>query len=113
MNTIAAVDRPLVADYVSKDPAILGGKPCIKGTRIRVQDIYVFHEAQGMSVDQIIAGWPHLTHAQVHGALAYAWEHRDEILALLKKEDEFYEKLTAQQPSLTEKAMARLHAKSA
>lgn len=113
MNTIAAVDRPLVADYVSKDPAILGGKPCIKGTRIRVQDIYAFHEHYGKSIDEIIEGWPYLTHAQVHGALAYAWEHQDEILALIQKQKDFDEELVRNGKSLTQKTMERLHGKSA
>jgi uncharacterized protein (DUF433 family) len=36
---------------VSK-PGVSGGKPCIAGTRIRVQEIYNWHELQGQSADK-------------------------------------------------------------
>lgn len=113
MNTIAETTKPVLTEYVTKDAGILGGKPCIKGTRIRVQDIYAFHEHYAKSIDEIIEGWPYLTHAQVHGALAYAWEHQDEILALIQKQKDFDEELVRNGKSLTQKTMERLHGKSA
>ena len=47
------------------------GKPraYIVGTRVRVQDIYVDSEVYGMTPDEIAAGYPQLTLAQVHAAL--------------------------------------------
>lgn len=113
MSTTLTVEKPLLADYVAKDPQLCFGKPCIKGTRIRVQDIYSLHEEQGKSIAEIVQGWPHLTQAQVYGALAYAWEYHEEILGLLKEEDEAHEMLQSHQPTLTQKALARLHAQSA
>ena len=61
-------------------PGTCGGKPRMAGTRIRVQDVYVWYELQGQSVEEIIANFPHLTIAGVYAALAYLWDHRDEIL---------------------------------
>ena len=46
----------------------------LAGTRVRVQDIYFDSEVHGMSPDRIAAGYPHLSLAQVHAALAYYFE---------------------------------------
>lgn len=51
----------------------------IVGTRIRVQDIYADSELHGMTPDEIAAGYPQLTLAQVHAALAYYFDHAEEI----------------------------------
>jgi hypothetical protein len=32
-----------------------------------------------MAPDEIVEAYPHLSLAQVHAALAYYWQHRDEI----------------------------------
>ncbi len=105
--------KPTLAEYISKDPAILAGKPYITGTRVRVQDIYELHECLGWSIDALQESWPYLTRAQIYAALTYAWENRDEILALLQRADEAYAALKKQGPSLTEKALARLHGQTA
>ena len=47
-------------DYISIDPEIRFGKPCIKGTRIAVFDILSWL-ASGMSEDEIIDDFPQLT----------------------------------------------------
>jgi uncharacterized protein (DUF433 family) len=56
-----------------------GPKPHIRGTRIRVEDVVVWYERQGMSVSEIVEGFPHITRADVHAALAYYWDHKDEL----------------------------------
>ena len=61
----------------------------IAGTRVRVQDIYVDSEVLGKSPEQIIAALPHLTLAQVHAALAYYFDHHDEILDELRQDEQF------------------------
>ncbi|MEX2204606.1 MAG: DUF433 domain-containing protein, partial [Myxococcota bacterium] len=47
-------------DRITIDPAVRGGKPCIKGTRITVYDVLEYL-AGGMSEDQILADFPDLT----------------------------------------------------
>lgn len=74
---------------ISSDPKVCGGKPCIAGTRIRVQDIYVWHELRELSVDEIVFRYPHVTMADVYAALAYYWEHRDEIQRQIADDDDF------------------------
>jgi uncharacterized protein (DUF433 family) len=61
----------------------------IEGTRVRVQDIYGLSELQGLTPDEIVRSLPHLSLAQVHAALAYYFEHREEILNELREDEEF------------------------
>ncbi len=58
-------------DRITYDPAILGGKPTIKGTRISVQFILELLAAE-MSIDEILAEDPHLTREDVLAAINYA-----------------------------------------
>lgn len=57
--------------YISVDPEIHHGEPCIKGTRIPVSMI-VGSVADGMSIDEIVAEYPQLKTDSVRAALAYA-----------------------------------------
>jgi uncharacterized protein (DUF433 family) len=68
-----------VSNHIEKNPGVCGGKACVAGTRIRVQDIYVWHELRGQSPDEIVTNFPQLTLADVHSALAYYWDHPQEI----------------------------------
>ncbi|HEX3356120.1 MAG TPA: DUF433 domain-containing protein [Tepidisphaeraceae bacterium] len=88
-----------VKEHITSTPDILGGKPCIAGTRIRVQDIYVWHELQGHSPDEIVQGYPQLMLADVYAALAYLWDHREAILAEIHQGDQIVEQLKLKFPS--------------
>ncbi|MBL8823925.1 MAG: DUF433 domain-containing protein [Planctomycetia bacterium] len=55
------------------------GQPRVDGTRIRVWDIYWCYEREGMQVDQIIALYPQLTPSNIHAALSYYWDHREQL----------------------------------
>src|SRR5687768_14177994 len=91
---------PLIAEHIEMTPSVCGGKPRIAGTRIRVQDIYVWHEVQGQSVDEIVRDFPQLSMAAVHAALAYFWDHRDEILEQMREADAFVEEMKRLYPSI-------------
>ena len=56
---------------IVSDPAILGGKPCIKGTRISVEFILELF-ASGATRAEILQAYPHLTVEGVEQALHYA-----------------------------------------
>lgn len=58
------------------DPAILGGKPIIAGTRISVQ-LVLEKLRDGWNVDDLLDDYPHLTREQIIAALAYAAEAMD------------------------------------
>ncbi len=58
---------------ITIDPAVCGGKPCIKGTRIWVSLILDFL-ANGMSESELLDEYPQLAHADVLAAMAYGAE---------------------------------------
>ncbi len=60
-----------MASLITADPAILGGKPIIRGTRISVDFILDLYAA-GVSRDEILADYPHLTPEALSACLAYA-----------------------------------------
>ncbi len=81
--------EPVTQNYIDVRTTRGGeGKPFIAGTRISVQDIYVWHELRGSTPDEIVANYPHLSLAQVHAALTYFYEHADAIRDQLRREKE-------------------------
>ena len=76
-------------DYrnVEIDPARCGGQPVVAGTRIRIATILVCYR-QGMGIEEIVQQYPGLRPADVHDALAYAYDHSEEIEAALAADDE-------------------------
>lgn len=73
--------NPLL-DRISIDPAICGGKPCIKGTRIWVA-LLLGSLADGMSVAALLEEYPQLCPEDVQAALAYGAEMaRERVLPI-------------------------------
>lgn len=69
-------------DRISIDPAVCGGKPCIKGTRIWVSLILDLM-ASGTVEAEIRAEYPQLAHEDILAAIAYGAEAaRERILPL-------------------------------
>jgi uncharacterized protein (DUF433 family) len=91
------VDKP----HITKTPGVCGGRACIAGSRIRVQDIVVAHELRGYSathiVEEMFAG---ISKAEVYAALAYYFDHREEIDNDFRKEEELDRWAQANCPSL-------------
>lgn len=81
--------------HIEITPGVCGGRPRIAGHRIRVQDIVLWTE-QGQSADQIVAGFPQLSLADVYGALTYYHDHREEIDREIREDDEFAARMKAQ-----------------
>jgi len=103
------VALPSLAEQIVKTPGTCGGKARIAGTRIRVQDIYIWHELQGHTVDQIVADFPQLTHAQVHAALAYFFSRPDEIHNQMAEEERFVSEMKRQTgPGPLEQKLAKM-----
>ncbi len=70
-------------DRITQSPAIMGGKPCIRGMRVTVGMI-VGQIGAGHRVDDVLAAYPYLEKEDVLQALRYAaWrvEERDIVLA--------------------------------
>ena len=64
--------------YIEKDPAKYEGKAVIKGTRIPVASI-VNHYRSGMSIEEILEGYPSITPAKLFDALSYYFDNKEEI----------------------------------
>jgi uncharacterized protein (DUF433 family) len=102
--------EPTFIKHIESKPGVCGGKPCIAGTRIRVQDIYVWHELQGKTPDEIISDFPQLSLADVYAALAYYWDNREEIQRQMKEAETLVETMKQKYPS---KLRAKLAGKDA
>ena len=61
---------------ITHDPNQCGGRPCIRGMRIRVRDILELYAA-GLSTEQILADFPDLEAEDLQAALAYAAQELD------------------------------------
>ena len=82
--------RDVIAQHIEITPGVCGGRPRIVGRRIRVQDIYEWHELMGWSPDEIASQFG-LTLGDIHAALAYYFDHREEIQQQMRTDEEFVE----------------------
>ena len=85
---------------ITKTQGVCGGKACIAGHRVSVLDIVGWHEHQGMTPDEIVSEVPSITLADVHAALAYYFDHIDEIREEMRAERELVEESRRVNPSL-------------
>ncbi|WP_457652335.1 DUF433 domain-containing protein [Rhodocaloribacter sp.] len=63
---------------ITLNPEVMGGKPCIRGTRVTVGTI-VGLIAAGHSLDEVLEAYPYLTREDVLEALAYAAWRSEEV----------------------------------
>jgi uncharacterized protein (DUF433 family) len=67
---------------ITHDPAVMGGKPCIRGMRVTVGTVLGLMAA-GVSRERILKAYPYLEPDDLNAALAYAaWrmQEREEVL---------------------------------
>jgi uncharacterized protein (DUF433 family) len=63
-----------VSDLLSRitiEPGKLGGKPCIRGMRISVDDVLEYL-ASGMTVEEVLADFPYLENDDILACFAFA-----------------------------------------
>jgi uncharacterized protein (DUF433 family) len=97
---------------IVRTPGVCGGRPRIDGHRITVEQIAVWHEQMGMTPIEIAATYPTITLAQVHAALAYYYDHKQEIDADIEEGKRFVEEMKAKSPSLLAEKPEELRAKN-
>ena len=73
----AAYDATMAFERISVDHRVMGGVPCIRGTRIPVTTV-VGMVAEDMTTDEIIDEFPQLRHEDIQDALRYAAAAVDE-----------------------------------
>ena len=80
--------------HVERRRGVCGGIPVIRGTRFPVRSVVEYVLRQGMTPEQMVAEWKHLTLAQIHGALAYYYDHKAEIDRSIRANERAMEKLS-------------------
>lgn len=98
--TVSVLDK-----HIEIDPDIAGGKPHIKGHRITVQNIVIWYERMGKSIDEIASEY-NLTSAEIHAALSYYFNHQDEINRSIHESRLFVKELKKQNPSALEQKLS-------
>ena len=63
-------------DRITVNPDVCGGRPCIRGLRVRVKDVLELLAA-GASRDEILAGYPYLEDDDITAALVFAARQND------------------------------------
>ena len=56
---------------ITQDPAVMGGKPCIRGQRVTV-GVIVGQIGAGRSIDELLTDYPYLEREDILEALRYA-----------------------------------------
>ena len=72
--------QPSPHDVVKRDPAIMGGEPCFRGTRIPVSVLFANIEA-GVPLEEILESYPTLDRDDVVAVLREAQRHISELAA--------------------------------
>lgn len=76
-GTMKALDR------LTMDPAVMGGKPCIRGMRVTVGTI-VGLMAAGKRMEEVLAAYPYIEREDILQALTYAaWRSEEKDMTLV------------------------------
>lgn len=72
-------------DRITANPGVMGGKPCVRGTRVTVGTI-VGLVAAGYDTERIISEYPYIEKEDILQALAYAaWRAEEREIDLVTK----------------------------
>ena len=82
--------------YIVIQQGYCGGSPIIAGTKFPVRAVVNYVLKQGMTPEELLKEFSHLTLAQVYDALSYYYDHKTEIEHELSENTE--EKLRFQAP---------------
>lgn len=70
-------------DRITMDPAVMGGKPCIRGMRVTVGTI-VGLMAAGKAIEEVLAAYPYIEREDILQALTYAaWRSEEKDFPLV------------------------------
>jgi uncharacterized protein (DUF433 family) len=85
---IAAI--PTTSEHIVLDEQ---GIPWIEDANTKVVELVAAVKSHGWSAEELAYQHPHLTLGQVHSALAYYWDHREEVEADLRRRKALIEEL--------------------
>jgi uncharacterized protein (DUF433 family) len=56
--------------WITRNPAVMMGKPCIKGTRITVE-LILTKMSEGATIDELVMDYPHISKEAIYACLDY------------------------------------------
>ena len=71
--------RPELLSRITVEPEKCGGRPCIRGQRMRVSDVLDLLGA-GASIEEILEDYPYLTREDILAAISYASLQTDHLV---------------------------------
>jgi len=74
------------------------GVPLIAGTTMKVVELVTSQQAYGWSPEELAFQYPYLTMGQIHSALAYYWDHQEELDADMERRLAFAEEMRRKAP---------------
>jgi uncharacterized protein (DUF433 family) len=83
MSIARVLDMPQLT-RITRDPTVMGGKPCIRGIRVTVGTI-VGLVAAGRTRDEILREYPYLEAEDIAEALSYAAWRAEEVEVPLRQ----------------------------
>ena len=69
----------VIHPHITSDSRVCGGSPIIAGTRFPVRSVVAYILRHGMTPEELVSRFSHLTLAQIYDALAYYYDNRHEI----------------------------------
>jgi uncharacterized protein (DUF433 family) len=69
------------------------GVPFVAGTTMKVVELVMAQTAYGWSPEELHFQHPYLSLGQIHAALAYYWDHKDELDADIARRSQLVESL--------------------
>lgn len=94
-------------ERIVKTAGTCGGRARIAGHRVRVPDIVIWYEHQGMTPDEIVSHIPSITLADVYSALAYYFDHVPEIQEEIRADRAYAEEFFRNNPSTLDARLNR------
>ena len=90
--------------HIESTPGVCGGKPRIAGHRITVQQIVIWHDRMGKTADEIATEYD-LSLSDIYAALAYYFDHQEDIDLLINESEDWIEELRAKTSSKVQKKL--------
>lgn len=72
--------------------------PLIADTTMKVVELVTAQQAYGWSPEELAFQFPYLTMGQIHSALAYYWDHQEELDADMARREALADELQRQLP---------------
>jgi uncharacterized protein (DUF433 family) len=89
------MDTVLSLDWIVTNPDVRDGKPCISGTGLRVIDVVSAHLFYHLNADEIAVQYD-VPLAGIYAALAYYYQNKAEIDAVIRTEKEAFARMKAE-----------------